>query len=590
MRIDGLSLSALVTELHEALSGGRIEKIYQVDKYTLILWVRQNRESLCLFISANPEQPGVYITKKIPENPSVPPAFCMLLRKYCEEGRIARVYQHSLDRIVIIDIDMREEKGQIVTKSLIIEIMGKHSNIILTNNGVIIDSIKRVGSNINRFRQIFPGREYIYPPGQERVNVLELSSKEFIEKVRSRQSEPLSKAIINTSAGIGTVTTAELLYRAGLPGQIEINCMDDADFSALCEAVESIKDLFLSRTFTPNIVVDQDNRLKTISSFILDHMVPPNYNAKVFPSMNEAADFASGLNVKPVVSNQHSVLQKLIEAEISRLIRKKEILNSDLNDAEMADIYRKTGDLLMANLYSVKKGASEVVIEDLYSEGTINSFLTISLDPLLSPIENAQYYYSRYNKLKRAQEVLSEQLSQSINEITYLESILVSLNNAVSSTDIIEIHQELLAGGYIKDNKKRTSKKAELSEPIRVIAASGSIILVGKNNRQNDLVTFKKARQNDLWFHTKNIPGSHVILVTEQHRPENDDIIIAAELAAYYSKARQSSNVPVDYTFRRNVKKPAGAKPGFVIYDKQSTIYVTPDHKHIEELLNKSSK
>ena len=585
MRIDGLSLSALILELNEALSGGRIEKIYQVDKYTLILWVRQNKESHCLSISANPEHPKILITKKVPENPPAPPAFCMLLRKHCEEGRIAQIYQHSLDRIVIIDIDMREERGLIVTKSLIVEIMGKHSNIILKNSGVIVDSIKRVGTNINRFRQIVPGREYVYPPGQERLNILSSSTNEFLEKLRTSHSGTLSKDIINTAAGIGTLTAAELIFRAGLPGQIETDSMDDADFLALSEAVETIKESFCTRNFLPNIIVDASNRLKTISAFTLEHLRPPQYSTKFFSSMNEAADFSSGLNTKVVVSDQHTMLQKLIETEVNRLMRKKEILISDLEDAELADISRKTGDLLMANLYTAKKGSTEIIIEDFYSQDQSNNKLTIKLDPLLSPIENAQFYYNRYNKLKRAQEMLGDQLSKCVNEITYLESILVALNNASSSTDILEIRQELMGGGYIKDNNKRPNKKAAVSEPIKVITSGGSIIIVGKNNRQNDLVTFKKARSHDLWFHTKDIPGSHVILITENNNPADADIITAAKLSAYYSKARQSSNVPVDYTMRRNVKKPAGAKPGFVVYDSQSTIYVTPDTNFIEELL-----
>ncbi|NLP42241.1 MAG: fibronectin/fibrinogen-binding protein [Veillonellaceae bacterium] len=585
MGIDGISLSALVIELHKKLSGGRIDKIYQVDKTTLIMWIRQMQEDYCLIISANPENPGIYITDKAPENPAVPPAFCMLLRKHFEEGRIARIYQHSLDRIISIEIDIREERGTIATKALIIEIMGKRSNIIFAQNDTIVDAIKRVGVNISRFRQIMPGLKYQLPPGQQRLNILSISTEDFLNVLQSQNNCLLSKAIINTAAGIGSVIASEIIWRAGLPTNIEVDSMDEASFLSVGKSIETIKSTLCTGSIEPNIVLDKYARLIAVSAIKLEHLASQDNDIRVFSTMNEVMEFINKQCQEPIAPPDKVIIAKLVESLIARLTRKRKMLNNELEEAKKADVARKYGDLLMTNLYKIPERANQIIIEDLYCENRPN--ITIELDPLRTPVENVQAYYNKYAKLKRASEMLLEQLDYCNSEIDYLEGILVSINNAESSIEINEIRQELISQSYIKETRKKRMKVGTKSQPLKVITPEGVTILIGKNNQQNDYVTFKQAGPDDLWLHTKNIPGSHVIMHINQEHPLESDLLVAAQLAAYFSKAKNSANVPVDYTRRRYVKKPAGAKPGFVIYTNQKTINVTPVEEFINSLIGK---
>lgn len=582
MSIDGMSLSVLVRELSSQLVGGRIDKIYQVGKSTLVIWIRQMRQDFCLIISTDAENPGVYIADQAPDNPSVPPAFCMLLRKHFEEGHISRIYQHSLDRIICLEIDVREEYGVITTKSLIVELMGKHSNLIFTQNGLIVDAIKRIGRNVNRFRQILPGLEYQLPPGQYRVNFLEVSTDEYLTVLRNQNSGPLLKAIINTAAGIGTVTASEIIRRAGLPTDIEIMSLDGDDFFSIGEAIDSIRTDLQTDVVEPNIVFNKAS-IKAATAIKLEYLDKPEYDRKVFQNMNELVVYTSKRQKNKIIPD-FVILTKLVESVVTRLNRKRQALSDELTEAENADQVRKYGDLLMANLYNIKKQATKIQVQDFYNESVEN--VTIDLDPLITPIENVQAYYNKYAKLKRGYEILVDQLNQCIDEINYLEGILVSLNNATSYIEFDEIRQELIVQGYLKESNKKRMKTIEKSEPHKVITPDGIVILVGKNNRQNDYVTFKLAGPDDIWFHTKNIPGSHVVLRSGKQQVSESDLLDAAQLAAYFSKARNSSSVPVDYTRRRFVKKPTGSKPGFVIYTNQNTISVTPDETLIKKMLD----
>lgn len=580
MSMDGISLSVLVTELNNKLTGSRIDKIYQIDRYTVIFWARRPGENLCLLISANPDNPRVHLIKKAPENPTVPPAFCMLLRKHLEDGRISQIVQHSLDRIVEIHIDVREVQGLINTKTLVVELMGKHSNIILKHDTVIIDAIKRVGISISRFRQVFPGVEYLYPPGQDRINILTVPADSFLKTVFQTKTGIAAKAMVGTAIGMGPVTAKEILWRAGLPENITVDVMDDADLKSLSESVKSItSSLGIS---TPTVVVDENNLIKAVAAFPLEHLVMGHYTHHKFASMSEALEFASGLEGNPDKVRKNT-LNKIITSEVLRLQRKEAALSEELNEANDADLMRKYGDLLMTNVYAISKGAIEANLEDIYAENANGKNVVIKLNPCLTPLENAQDYYMKYSKLKRAQKIIQIQLEQCKQEKAYLEGILVSLDHVSSSLELTEIRQELAASGYIKETAKRRSNQPTPSTPLTLKIDDGVIILVGKNNWQNDFVTFKQAKPDDLWFHTQNIPGSHVILKAPE-TIASAYLETAAQLAAYFSKARHSSNVPVDYTKRRYVKKPSGAKPGFVIYENQKTIYTTPDEQKIKNL------
>ena len=582
MNIDGLSLAPLVGELNVALTGGRVDKVFQPDPYSLLLWVRQPGENLRCFLSANPERPKLLITTAVPENPAVAPNFCMLLRKHLETGRIASIEQHSLDRIVNINIDVRGEGGRIFTKRLVVEIMGKYSNIILLQDNIIIDSIKRVSAHVSRHRQVLPGKEYIYPPGQDRLNILDIDSAQFVRQVLAAPATSLSKAIIATGIGLGPLTAREIAWRGGFPPDISINDLDTADVDALSEAVASIANQIKDNLATPTVVVEGQDKPLAIAAFVPEHL--KQHNLHNFSTMSTAVDFFDKFKGRPSLPAKE-VLTKLLTAEIAKLNRKQAVLAEELSQAENADELRKFGDILMANLYIIIPGADKQALLDIYSETDEAQKIIITLNPALSAIENAQQYYTKYNKAKRSEEHLSGQLQECQTDITYLESIAVALSHADASTEISEIRQELVTAGYIKTADKRRLSATPLA-PLSVITTDGFTLIIGKNNRQNDLVTFKQARPDDIWLHTKDIPGSHVIIRSENREVSSQAINEAAQLAAYYSKGRQSASVPVDYTKRRYVRKPSGAKPGFVIYDHQSTVYVTPDETLINKLLN----
>ena len=582
MNIDGFSLAPLVGELNAALTGGRVDKVFQPDPYSLLLWVRQPGENLRCFLSANPERPKLLITTAVPENPAVAPTFCMLLRKHLEDGRIASIEQHSLDRIVNINIDVRGEGGRIFTKCLVVEIMGKYSNIILLQDNIIIDAIKRVSAHVSRHRQVLPGKEYIYPPGQDRLNILDIDSAQFIRQVLAASATSLSKAIIATGIGLGPLTAREIAWRGGFSPDIRMNELDPADEDALSEAVESIASPVKNGLVTPTVVVEGQNKPLAIAAFVPEHL--RQYNLHDFSTMSAAVDFFDKFKGRPSLPAKE-VLTKLITSEIAKLNRKQTVLAEELSQAENADELRKCGDILMANLYIVIPGADQQALLDIYSGTSETQEIIINLNPTLSAIENAQQYYTKYNKAKRSEEHLIGQLRECQADITYLESIAVALSHADSSIEISEIRQELVNAGYIKAADKRRLSAA-LSSPLSAITTDGFTLIIGKNNRQNDLVTFKQARPDDIWLHTKDIPGSHVIIRSENREVSQQAINEAAQLAAYYSKSRQSANVPVDYTKRRYVRKPSGAKPGFVIYDHQNTTYVTPEETLICKLLN----
>jgi predicted ribosome quality control (RQC) complex YloA/Tae2 family protein len=585
MSLDGLSLSTLLSELNTKVAGGRIDKIFQPDKYTLTIWIRQQNQNLCLLISANPEHPRIHLITAVPENPPTPTGFCMLLRKHLEDGRIAHIVQHSLDRIALLSIDTLGEGGVIVTKYLTIELMGKHSNIILTQDNIVIDAIKRVGIGTSRHRQILPKMEYTFPPGQMRLNLLTTPISHFLDTLTNSHTGLLTKAIINTGIGIGPITARELVWRAGLPADIMVDGLDNADILALREALQSIVNQFDSSLYSPTVMVDADNRLSGITSFPLEHLMQ-KCTAHYFSTMSEAVLFADSLSRIQRLPEQ-ALLMKLVVDEIGRLTRKQSILIQEQVAATAADDFREYADILMANLYNIPSGSNSIMLPNLYSESPDDNLVTIPLDPRLSPLENARSYYTKYNKMKRAQQSLCDQLSQCAQDIAYLDSILVALGHATLAAELLDIRMELINSGYIKPLKKRRIPTPP-SMPLSTVTPDGLTILVGKNNRQNDIITFKQSQPNDMWFHTKDVPGSHVILRTGTQDPSLSAIETAAHLAAYYSKAGQSAKVPVDYTRRRYVKKPSGAKPGFVIYDHQQTIYITPDKNIVEALFKKN--
>ncbi|MBP2639946.1 MAG: Fibronectin-binding domain protein [Firmicutes bacterium] len=584
MSLDGLSLSFVVQELHNRLIGGRIDKIFQPQKTTLLLTIRLANETVRLLLSASPDHPRLQITEKALENPEMPPAFCMLLRKHLEGGRISGLEQESLDRIVRLYIDHRDEHGEIVTKCIIAELMGKHSNLILTKNGIIIDAIKRVGLGISRQRQVLPGLAYSLPPGQFRLNLLETGTEIFIKTLLDvPPTSLLTKALIAIAIGVGPVTAREIVYRSGFPSNITLAELDDSDILELRTVIQHFVTTLKNGQPIPTVAVDGNNRVTGIAAFPLDHL--PVESQHHFPTMSQAVEY-----VETRTGHRHvpekDLLLKLVSGELTRVERKFTILTTEFSIAQNADELRKCADTIMTYLTAIQPHSDKIILPDLYGANPEQDQITIPLDPLLTPIENAQHYYNRYNKQKRAQDLLADQLEQCNKEKAYLETVFVALEQTVTGIDVEDIRLELTQAGYIRATGKRRSS-APLSQPLSGKTTDGTPFLIGKNNRQNDLVTFKHAHADDIWLHTKNIPGSHVILQTGSRVPSPETLTEAAQLAAFFSKSRTSSNVPVDYTRRRYVKKPSGAKPGFVIYDHQTTLFVTPDETTVQALLKK---
>lgn len=583
MNLEGLALRSLVAELDGRLAGARVDRIFQPDRFRLLLWLRQPGEDIPLLLSANPDSAGAWLPSAVPENPAVPAPFCMLLRKHLEDGRIARISQHGLDRIVTVAVDVRGERGLIVTKELTLEIMSKHSNIILVQDGIVLDAIRRIGAAISSFRQVLPGRPYAAPPGQPRSDLFELPAGSFVAALRADHGNlGLAKGIIAAAEGVGPLTAKEIAWRAGLPADMTVADLDNKDAAALTEAITSLIGPLAAGESQPTVALSADGRkLLAVAPFCPEHLA--GQDRRPFTNLSAAVEFAANFHGQPE-NPEKLMLQKLVAGELARLTRKAAAVAADLAAAEEADTYRRYGDILMANLHAIPAGAREASLTDLYAGGEAPP-VTIALDPALSPLANARRYYNRYNKAKRARETLTGQLAAGREEAAYLETIAVALDQATTANDADEIRQELSQASYIKEKGKR--RPPSPAAPLAAAAPDGTAILIGKNNRQNDLVTFKEARPDDLWLHTKDIPGSHVILKCGSRDPSPEAIAAAAGLAAYYSKAKASANVPVDYTRRRHVKKPAGAKPGFVIYDHQKTVYVTPDEAAVKELLSR---
>ncbi|WP_110952900.1 Rqc2 family fibronectin-binding protein [Anaerosinus massiliensis] len=584
MSLDGFSMYPLVNELNHCLAGGRIDKIFQPNKNTVILLVRKPGRNYSLHISIHPQNPVVHLSEKVIENPASPPTFCMVLRKQIEDGRIAEIRQHTLDRIICIDIDLRGIGGTIITKTLIIELMGKYSNLILLEDQLIIDAIKKIGSTTSRVRQVLPGLKYELPPGQDKLNLLEVSTQQALKRLQENQSLPLSKALIGTFVGIGPVTANEICWLSGIAKDIRVLDLSKSDMLSLEEALQHIVSQIKTNDIKPTVITDLQKKFVAIAPFPLHYL--EKCVTHTFDTLSEALTFSSEIIGSYVIPDKE-MLQKFVHAELIKLNHKLCILKEELQQSYDAEEFKIKADLLMAYQYQMEynQNDTEVILPNLYNENPEKNLIKISINPLLTLAKNAQQYYAKYNKLKRAQKILEEQISLSQEEFLYLSSIE---NSLVSSTTLIEIHEikaELISGGYLKEEKKKKFYEKK-STPIKIIAPDHTTILIGKNNYQNDNLTFKQAHYNDFWLHTKDIPGSHVIIRCELAEPTEATLLLAAQLSAYFSKAQNSSNVAVDYTRRRYVKKPAKAKPGFVIYTNQKTIYVTPDQEFIEKLLS----
>ncbi|WP_202711258.1 Rqc2 family fibronectin-binding protein [Sporosalibacterium faouarense] len=588
MSLDGIVTRSIIHELNEKIVDGKVDKVYQPEEDEIIINIRAKGSNAKLLISASSNNPRIYLTKHTKSNPIKPPMFCMLLRKHLQGGRITNIRQSAMDRIIHIDVQSFDELGVLSTKTLIVEIMGRHSNIILIEeeNNKILDSIKRVTPDISSVRQVFPGILYKEPPSQDKLNALFIEKNTLLEKINeNNEGTPLFKFIYKNYMGISPLIAREICYRAEIDSSTKLGALSDemidGFFSSFSDLMEKVK----YEKYSPTMILDREKR-EVVAFSTIDIKQYSNYSKTHFDSISEVLEeYYETRDRMDRIKQKSSSLKKLITTKLDRAKNKLAKQKEELLTAEKREKYKIYGELLTANIYRIEQGQNEIEVDNFYSEN--NEKITISLDPRYTPSQNAQKYFKRYTKLKNAYEFVSNEIIHTKDEIEYLDHILVSIDNCTDVEELEEIREELIDEGYIKKHSKKKKKnkgKSNQSEPRHYKSSDDYDLYVGKNNKQNDYLTLKFASKDDIWLHTKDIPGSHVIIKTKGEEVPAQTIREAALLAAYYSKGKMSSNVPVDYTERRNVRKPNGAKLGMVIYENNNTIYVTPKIEEINKI------
>lgn len=568
MALDGIVIANIVHELKSTLTGGRINKISQPEKEELLITIKgQDKNLYKLFLSAGAGMPLIYLTENTKANPLTAPNFCMLLRKYLNNGKILDVIQPGLERIVMIKLEHMDELGDLKIKYLIIELMGKHSNIILCDDKMtIIDSIKRVNQFMSSVREVLPGREYFTVLTAEKLDPFTTDYPAFRENVLTKM-QPIGKAIYTGITGISPLIANEICHRASIdPGASTSTLNEDTGYH-LYRNFERIMQMVKDKDFSPHIIIGEQGPVE-FSSIPLTSYSGSNYEVKSFKSPSGMLEsYYASKNAVSVMKQKSADLRKLVANAIERNVKKYDLQLKQLNDTQDRDKYKIYGELITAYGYNLEPGAKELTALNYYNN---NEEIRIPLDPLLTPMENAKRYFEKYNKMKRTYEALSALTEETRDEINHLKSIQNSLEIATDEVDLADVKHELMEYGYIKkksaDKKPVSSKNPGKSRPFHYLSSDGYHIYVGKNNYQNEELTFRLADKEDWWFHSKNYPGSHVIVKTGGDELPDSTFEEAARLAAYYSSARDAKKVEIDYTQIKNIKKPKGSKPGFVIY------------------------
>lgn len=571
MSLDGIVVRALVHELQE-IAGARIAKIYQPTEHEIVLHIRGQGFGRKLLLSAHPSMPRLHYTEQPWANPQEPPMFCMLLRKHCEGGIIEAARQLASERIVELDVRHRDELGDLSLKRLTLEIMGRHSNLVLLDpqTGIVHDSIRHVTPAISSYRVVLPGSRYVAPPTQHKLDPLAASAADVAAALSAADADGAAPAgaLVEAFTGLSPLLAREIVYRAhGAPADVP------AAFARLMADAANHR-------YAPSIVVEPSGR-SVFHALPLTHVAG---DVSSCASMHGCLEtYYTDKAERDLVRQRTFDLTRLLQNEAAKNVKKLDKLRQTLAEAEDADKYRRLGELLTAHLYAMSKGDKQVRVTDYYEEE--QPVVTIELDPLLTPNENAQRYFRKYTKMKNSREIVTEQIDETKREIAYLESVLQGLDTATPA-DIEEIRAELTEQGYIRARGGRKGdrgkKKNDRPAILCYTSSEGVPIYVGKNNTQNDYVTNRLGQPNDTWLHTKDMPGSHVLIRAAEFGEQT--LKEAAMLAAYYSKGKESSLVPVDYTKIRQVRKPSGAKPGFVIYEGQKTLFITPDEALVREL------
>ena len=583
MAFDSGMVFAVVREINARAGDAKVEKIQQPQKDEIVITLHSAalRENLRLAINAGANNPKIGFTAAQKENPSAAPMLCMLLRKQLGGGKLIAARQVGFDRIVELEFACRDEMGFAVTRILIVEIMGKYSNLLLTDGDKkIITALKMIDFSTSRLRQILPGMTYELPPAQDKRDIFAVSEDTLSSMLATREgSMPLGKILLNSFLGISPLVAREIAYRA--TGSIDMpleNVLTEPLWNAICD----FRQIFASGDFKPTILYDEtDKPIEFCFMNILQY--GEGVRSENFDTFGELLDaYFEKRDLVDRIKQRGQDIIKLVSNANARLLKKIELQKEELRECADGEKFKLYGDLLTANLYAIKRGEAQARVQNYYSEDCEE--ITIELDTRLTPAQNAQRYYKKYNKCKNAKMYLTEQIAAAQNELHYLETVSQALDRAETEADLVEIRQELAKSGYASRMHGFKAAKPSAVKPMEFRTSGGYRIVCGKNNTQNDYITFKLAGKLDLWFHVKGAPGSHVVLICNGEEPSEQDYTEAAVLAATYSGAKGSGQIPVDYTRVKNIKKPPAAKPGYVTYSTNYTAYVESNEKLCENL------
>ncbi len=587
MALDGAFLSAIRKEIEDKALGSRIDRIYQPSREEICFLLRSRGWSGKLLLSAGADSPRIHFTALEIENPKSPPMFCMLLRKHLSGAKLVSVRQLGMDRILYLDFDTKNELGDPVTITVAIEIMGRYSNIIVIDgSGKVLDSIKRVDPEMSRVRTVLPGVLYETPPGQGKLNLFTATREEGKDAILAAKGADLSKALMGAYEGFSATLAREVTLEVMKSVDVSKLELTDDQWDKLFFRLDKMKVALESGENTYTILYEQSGRPKEFS-FVDLHQYGALLLSKYFSSPSALLDAFYSERVRMERMKQRSNdLLKLLVNQNERLTRKIALQKEELAACAGRDLLKEKGDLLSSYIYLVKKGDKEVTVQDFYHDG---QELTIALDPALTPVQNVQKYYKEYRKAATAEKLLAGFIEQAEQELNYIDSVFDAVSRTSGESELLEIRQELSEQGYLKHYSAKNSKFVKAQPPLRYRSSDGYTIWCGRNNKQNDKLTLKEARPDDIWFHTEGFPGSHVILVTNG-TPLNDipdrTVEEAAMIAAYNSRARSAALVPVQYIDARQVHKPNGGKPGMVIFDHYFVLYITPNEEKVQSMLD----
>ncbi|MCI8267310.1 MAG: fibronectin/fibrinogen-binding protein [Lachnospiraceae bacterium] len=577
MAFDGVTIAGIVSELKDKLIGNRIYKIAQPEKDELILTVKGSCGQVRMLMSADASLPLLYLTQKNKTSPMTAPNFCMLLRKHLQNARIVSVTQPGLERIVRFELEHLNELGDLCRKYLIIELMGKHSNIIFCDDqDKIIDSIKHISGMVSSVREVLPGRQYFIPKTQDKAELLSCSQEEMAAVLRAK-SLPLYKAVYTGFTGISPSIAQELCYRAGVDADLPSAGLEAEALDRMVSVLSGLAADIRSEKFCYNVVYENKQPAEYAAVQLSSY---EEGQRRRFECISELLEYYYAEKNTITRIRQRSVdLRKIVTTALERNVKKYDLQVKQLQDTDKRETYRVYGELLNAYGYGVEAGAKSMEALNYYTDEKI----TIPLDPMLTAGENAKKYFDKYQKLKRTYEALTTLTKETKEEIEHLSSISIALDIALKEEDLVQIKEELIESGYIR-RKGNTKREKITSKPFHYVSSDGYHIYVGKNNYQNEELTFKFATGNDWWFHTKGIPGSHVVVKSNNDELPDRVFEEAGKLAAHYSQARGQEKVEIDYTQKKNVKKPNGSKPGFVVYYTNYSLVIDSDITGITQI------